>query len=558
MWRISFVCTLFIIIFFSIIGRLFYWQVISGYHLKAEANAQYALQMTIPAVRGNIVTSDGYPLAMNADASLVYAEPKNIQNLPLFIKGISSILETPEASLSAVLSQQERDWIPIQHKVDGEKVAALSALSLQGLGFEKEPKRYYPEASMAANLLGFVGLDQNGTDKGYFGLEGFYNRELQGKPGSTKLEKDVNGAPILVGDSVEVQPQNGSTLTLWIDRTIQQIVETRLAEGIQKYGAKEGSVVIMDPKTGGILAMASYPSYDPATYDLFDKSGYKNSIVADSYEPGSTFKALVMAKGIDEGVIKADTLMDETGPVQVDGYSIKTWDDKYHGSITMTQVLENSSNVGMVYVEQKLGKEKMLQLLHDAGVGVLTNIDLQDEATPDLRADSDWKTIDLATASFGQGIALTSIQLVRAVGALANNGTLMEPHVVKQITNSDGKTVTIAPKKIKSIFKPITAQIMTDMMVSAVDNGEAKWTKLKGYRMAGKTGTAQIPVAGHYDPTKTIASFVGFGPAENPRFVMLVILREPQSSQWGSETAAPLFFNIAKDILFYMGVPASQ
>lgn len=558
MWRISFVSTLFIVLFVSIITRLFYWQVISGYHLKAEANAQYSLQLTIPAKRGDIVTADGYPLAMNSDASLVYAEPKNIQNLPVFIKSVANVLEVQEASISALFTDPGKLWIPLEHKVSSEKVDALKTLSLSGLGFEKEPKRYYPEASMAAHLLGFVGSDQNGNDKGYFGLEGFYNRELQGKPGSTKIEKDVNGAPILVGDNVMVAPKNGSTLTLWTDRTIQHIVETRLSEGLEKYGAKEGSVVIMDPKTGGILAMASMPSYAPATYDLFDRSLYKNAVVADSYEPGSTFKALVMAKGIDEGVIKADTLMDETGPVQVDGYSIKTWDGKYHGSITMTQVLENSSNVGMVYVEQKLGKEKILQLLHDAGVGVLTNIDLEDEATPDLRADSDWKTIDLATASFGQGIAVTSIQLVRAVGAIANNGWLMEPHMVKQITNSDGKTVVIAPKKIRSIMKPATTQIMTDMMVSSVDNGEAKWTKLKGYRIAGKTGTAQIPVAGHYDATKTIASFVGFGPAENPRFVMLVILREPQSSQWGSETAAPLFFNIAKDVLLYLGVPASQ
>lgn len=556
MWRIWFVFSLFILLIFGIIARLFYWQIISGYHLKAEATAQYKLELTIPAERGSIITSDGYPLVMNKSASLVYAEPANIENRKVFSELVSQALQIEEASVSAMIADTAKMWSPILHKVDEEKIQKLKALNLKGLGFEKEPKRYYPESSMAAQLLGFVGLDQNGSDVGYFGLEGYYNRELQGKAGGVTIEKDVTGAPILVGESIRIEPENGSTIVLWLDRTIQNIVEQRLAEGIAKYGAKEGSVVVMDPTTGGILAMASYPSYHPGQYQQFDRELYKNPIVASQYEPGSTFKALVMGAAIDKGLIKATSIFDETGPVAVSDYTIRTWNNEYNGPLTMTQVLEHSSNVGMVYVEKLLGKDAFVKFIKDVGFGTPTNIDLEDESTPIARSDKDWKEIDLATASFGQGIAVTPLQMVRATAAIANGGWLMEPHMVKKMQDTNGRTIDIKPKKVRQIMSGATSQVVTEMMTSAVDNGEAKWAKPKGYRIAGKTGTAQIPVAGHYDATKTIASFVGFAPADKPKFAMLVTLREPSSSQWGSETAAPLFFNIAQDIFLYMGIPA--
>ena len=553
MW---FVFSLFIFLLCGVVARLFYWQIISGYHLKAEGAAQYKLELTLPAERGSIITSDGYPLVMNKSASLVYAEPKNIENSKVFSELVSQTLQIDVASVAAMISDTSRMWSPILHKVDEEKIQKLRSLNIKGLGFEKEPKRYYPEGSMAAQLLGFVGLDQNGYDVGYFGLEGYYNRELQGKAGSVTIEKDVTGAPILVGDSIRIEPENGSTMILWLDRTIQNIVEKKLLEGIQKYGAKEGSVVVMDPTTGGILAMASYPSYHPGQYREFDRELYKNPIVASQYEPGSTFKALVMGIAIDKELIKATTIFDEKGPVEVSDYTIRTWNNEYHGPITMTQVLEHSSNVGMVHVGKLLGIETFVQFIKDVGFGLPTKIDLEDESSPIMRSDRDWKEIDLATASFGQGIAVTPLQMIRATSAIANGGWLMEPHMVKQMQNAKKRIIEVKPKKIRQIFSAATAQVVTEMMTAAVDNGEAKWAKPKGYRIAGKTGTAQIPVAGHYDSKKTIASFVGFAPSDKPRFAMLVTLREPSSSQWGSETAAPLFFNIAKELFLYLGIPA--
>lgn len=543
-----------VIFYAAIVVRLFYWQVVASDSLRVEAAKQYFLQFLLPSSRGAMKAFDGMPLVINTPAHLVYAAPQEIADKIMFSKKVAPILSLDEKELAQTLGLPGRVWVPLAHKVDTPTTEALKALQLKGLGFEKDTKRYYPESSMAAQLFGFVGSDQNGLDRGYFGLEGYYNRELKGKDGVLELEKDVKGAPIVIGEAKRVEPENGRNLVLWLDRTVQYSVERRLSEGIAKYGAKEGTVTVMDPKTGGILAMASYPSYDPRDFTHYDKSLYKNPIVASSYEPGSTFKVLVMSAALDNKVITPNTQADESGPVQVGEYLIRTWNNEYHGKLTMIKVLEHSSNVGMVAVSRLLGKDKLLGAIHGFGIGNLTGIDLEEEASPELRSDNQWREIDLATTSFGQGIAVTPIQMVRAVSALANDGALMEPHVVKQITDDKGRTIDIKPKKLRQVISPASAHIITEMMIAAVDNGEAKWAKPAGYRIAGKTGTAQIPVAGHYDDKKTIASFIGFAPADNPKFVMLVTLREPTSSPWGSETAAPLFFNIAKDLFAYYGI----
>ncbi len=538
-----------------VIARLFYWQVIAGSDLRAEASSQYYLQLPLPSQRGTIVASDGKPLVMNEPAFLVYAEPQTITDRNAFVAAVAPLMELDPDELGKQLSERNRAWVPLGHKVDNTKTNALKALGLKGIGFEKEPKRYYPEASAAAHLLGFVGSDEFGRDIGYFGLEGYYDRELGGKDGRLQLEKDVRGAPILINQPLRIEPENGRTLELWLDRTVQRIVEQRLSEGITKYGAKEGSVIVMDPKTGGILAMASFPSYDPAKFTQFDRDLYKNPTVAASFEPGSTFKALVMAASLNEKKLTPITTMDENGPVTIGEYTIRTWNSQYHGQITMSQVLQYSSNTGMVYVGRQLGKDAFLTYIKAFGFGTPTNIDLQEEFSPEIRESSEWSEIDLATTSFGQGIAVTPLQMVRAVGALANGGALMEPHVVRAIIDAKGNRAEMKPKKVRDVISKAAANVIAEMLINAVDNGEAKWAKPPGYRIAGKTGTAQIPVSGHYDEEKTIASFVGFAPADDPKFVMLVTLREPTSSPWGSETAAPLFFTIARDLFSYWSIP---
>lgn len=538
-----------------IFSRLFYWQILAGENLRRQAASQYFYELKIPAQRGQILAVDASPLVINQPAFLVYAENQQITDPLAFATAVAPLLGQTVEDLRQEVDIPGRVWMPLAHKVPAQTVDKLRALKLAGLGFEKEPKRYYPEASLSAQLFGFVGSDQNGNPRGYFGLEGFYNRELGGRDGLVRIEKDASGKPILVGEAKRLEGQDGNNLITWIDRSVQYLVEKKLKEGLTKYGAREGSVVVLDPTNGGVIAMAAYPSYDPADFVKFDRNLYKNPVVAGSYEPGSTFKTLLMSAGLEEKLVTPTSEINENGPVAIGEYYIRTWNEKYHGKITMTDVLVHSSNVGMVEVARRLGRDKLLKYLHDFGFGEPTGIDLEEETSPPLRPDKEWLEIDLATASFGQGIAVTPLQMVRAVAVLANGGWLVEPHVVREIRDSRGQTRLLKPKKIRQVISTATAKTITEMMVAAVEQGEAKWAKPRGYQIAGKTGTAQIPVAGHYDEKRTIASFVGFAPADNPRFVMLVTLTEPTSSPWGSETAAPLFFAIARDLLTYYRLP---
>lgn len=554
MWRSTVVLSLLCLWFFFVIGKLFYWQVMSYDKLASEADKQHFVSLTLPSLRGDILSSDDSIIVTNQPAYLVYAEPQKIKNKDKYAETLANLMGLSVSSVSGQIESSGVVWTPLAKHVEEETVEKIKKENLEGVGFEKEGKRYYPEASMSAQLLGFVASDSLGADKGYFGIEGFYDRELRGRDGFVRWEKDPYGFPIVIGQGERLDPENGRTIKLNLDKAVQLIVEDKLKKGLERFGAKGGEVVVMEPKTGAILSMASFPSYDPADYGSFARELYRNPIVADSYEPGSTFKSVIMAAALNEKVVTPQTIVNEEGPVNISGYSIRTWDNKYHGQITTTQILQYSSNVGMVSVAQKLGRDKMIEYIHKFGFGETTNIDLEEETTPLLRNDRDWKEIDLATASFGQGIAVTPIQMVRAVSVLANGGKLVEPHIASEIIDNNNHTTIIKPKVIRQVISPTAASIITEMLVSSVEAGEAHYTLPKGFRIAGKTGTAQVPVLGHYDEEKTIASFVGYAPADDPRFVMLVTINEPTSSPWGSETAAPLFIEIAKELLEYYKV----
>ncbi|MCL4366874.1 penicillin-binding protein 2 [Patescibacteria group bacterium] len=568
--RLKILKVAYFVILFVIVVRLFYWQVLRFDDLAALADEQHLKSSTVEAPRGQIYASDGAILATNKPTFLLYGEPKVVENINQISEQLAKIIYplslTPDQTadpvqLNALTDQYKQDltkdlyWVPLARDLSADTKTKIDQLNLTGVGFDNELSRFYPESSSAAHILGFVGKDSSGQQTGYFGIEGYYNGDLKGIPGITTEEQDANGRTILSGTYDEKEPRPGHDLTLNLDRTVQYFVEKRLKLAMEKYGAKSASAVVMDPKTGAILAMASFPNYDPNNYYDFSKDAYKNPIVADSYEPGSTFKVLMMAAAINEGEVTADTRCDICdGPVKIGSYYIRTWNDQYLGDLTMDQVIIHSDNTGMVFVSRKLGLDKQYQYIQNFGFGNLTNIDLQDEMSPEIRPKEQWHEIDQATASFGQGIAVTPIQLVRAVSAIANGGYLMEPHIVHSI-DVDGQVRIIQPKVIRQVISNQTAQTVTQMMVDAVNLGEAKSFAPQGYKIAGKTGTAQIPVAGHYDPTKTIASFVGFAPADSPRFAMLVVFQEPSASEWGAETAAPTFFDIAKDLFTYYNIP---
>ncbi len=562
-----------------VIFRLFYWQVVKAKDLKSIAQSQHFSQDIISPNRGKILAADDFPLVINQPRYRLFAYTPNLNLSPrkltdILLQQLDFKLDDPALATDPAKLQQKtqqvkqqfelktmtrlttKKWTPLATDLSLQEKESLDKLGIKGLSFQETFKRFYPEASMSAHLLGFVGKDKLGRPKGFYGLEGYYDKELRGSQGIIEQEKDAFGHPLLTGTFNSVLSKSGRDLKLYLDRSLQFQIEQALRQGLKLYGAKAGEVVVMDPWTGGILAMASLPSYDPARYWAYDTSLYKNPVIADTYEPGSTFKVLVMSAALQEHVVKPSDHCDICGaPVKIGKYYIRTWDNKYEAGRTPEQILVHSDNVGMVWVQRKLGEEKLLKYLKLFGFGQKTGIDLQEETEAPLKKH--WTTIDYATAAFGQGIAVTSIQMVRAVSAIANGGNLVEPHVVREVID-DHKTEVIKSRIIRRVLDKKTTDLITQMMIASAEHGEAKWTALKEYEVAGKTGTAQISIAGHYDDKKTIASFIGFAPAKHPRFVMLVKLTEPQSSPWGSETAAPLWFHIAKKILIHLNIPPSN
>ena len=340
-------------------------------------------------------------------------------------------------------------------------------MAISGIGFERQEVRAYPEASAAAQLLGFVGKNEEGQDKGYFGLEGFYDLALTGKPGYSVRESDARGTPILLGSAKEVNPISGVDLLTTIDKRVQMVLEKKLKEGIEKYGAKGGTAIVMDPTSGAILGMSSFPSYDPASYWKYGDEFFKNPAVSDTFEPGSVFKVVIMASALDAKAVEPDTICDIcSGPVKVDKYLIETWNRKYNPGSTMTDVIVHSDNVGMTFVGEKLGADALYDYLKKFGIGSLTGVDLQGEATPKLRDKGSWSTVDLATATFGQGIALTPIQLIKAVGTIANGGRLVTPHMVLKL-QKEGWEESVAPSFGEKILSDQTIADITAMMVEA-------------------------------------------------------------------------------------------
>ena len=574
--RIKAVQIFIFVIAIMIVARLFYWQFIA----KVQGNFESIIsEDNLPAARGEIYDSQDFPLVTNQEAFLIYGKPHDLKQSPKDIaqKIAPYLISEKYATASAGLSEDEQKakdaeiktkeeeltnrlatktlfWVQLSRKITKDAKEKIQAMNIAGLGFEADQKRFYPESSMAARLLGFVGSDKFGVDTGYYGLEGYWDRRLRGKSGRLGQETDPFGFPILVGKYRPIEPQKGASLYLTLDRSIQFMVERSLKQAVEKYGARDGTVIVADPKTGGILSMATYPTYNPAVWQEFDEKFYKNPAVADTFEPGSIFKIVVMSAALDVSAVEPITRCDVcSGPRQIGGYEISTWNKKYYPNSTMTEIIQHSDNVGMTFVSEKLGIDKFYDYIKKFGFGQRTDIDLHEESTGYVREKKDWKVIDLATASFGQGIAVTPIQMVEAVLIIANKGKLLTLHLVDKIVDGQ-KEEKVKAQGERQVISPKTAAQMTEMMVNAVENGEARAFAPKGYRIAGKTGTAQIPVAGHYDPNKTIASFVGFAPADDPRFVMMVRFSEPSSSPFGSETAAPTFFGIAKELFNYYGI----
>lgn len=562
-----------------VLSRLFYWQVMQGERLQAAANDQYERHFTSKGERGNILTADGYTLVSNERVFRMFAQPQLLTLEPAAVAAILAPIVVPDlleyqvasdsadrAQFTTTVTQQLQKklenkgtkWTSLVTTVSQKTKNQITELKLKGIGFDTYEKRYYPEASMAAHLTGFVGKDDDGNDIGYFGIEGALEEELKARSQKMTIMADAFGLPLPSEQEPKPVMLDGQEITLTIRRDIQNLAEQKLAAGIERYQAEAGEVVILEPKTGAILALAVSPSYDQRHFFRYPSKNYINSSLNSLYEPGSTFKILTVAAGIDAGVITPETECDScAGPRTFGKYTIRTWNDSYNPRINMTNGLAKSDNTAMIFIAEKLGADKLKNYLQAFGIGEAIHLELQgDRKTP---FPAKWGPVELATISFGQGISTTTLQLARAISAIANNGTMMRPRIIKSVTNwTNGQTTNLDPIAERQVISPATAQTVTKMMIESAGHGEAQWTASRTNWIAGKTGTSQIATKGGYEEDKTMASFVGFAPPDNPQFVMVVKLLAPQSSPWAAETAAPLWYNISKDLFLLLNIPPDR
>ena len=539
----------------------------------ANEEYSYAIESYYPE-RGNIYDRWGRLLAGNEDVYEVGVMLKYVANPTTIAQALDGVNQLnyddiftaasqtydPEKSVYAVLtdflpsgvidalSQIKQDYELANPDGRKEKLP-----SLQGVVWNPHLKRTYPENTLASNILGFYSFMDRENGIGYFGVEEYYDDLLAGTP----MEIFMPRNPYLLEELPDVPA--GASLVLTIDREIQAMVEKKLDKAVKEHEAESGTIIVMDPRNGEILAMASQPRVNLNQYwkyeqEFEDKTPF-NRAVSETYEPGSVFKVLTMAAAFDAGTVDEETIFNDPGRFEYGGSTIYNWNRRGWGKQTMQGCMQHSLNVCLAWVATELGKEDFYEYLQAFGVGRRTNIDLGGEKIWPLSTpgDSGWYPIQLATNSFGQGIAITPIQLAAAVSAVANEGKLMKPHVLKAIIQ-DGKQYNTSPQVMSVPIKPETARIINSMLVESLKE-ESSLASVPGYSIAGKTGTAEIPVEGVYGTELTNASFVGWGPADNPQFLVYVWIEKPGSSPWGSVVAAPVFSSITQDLVMYLDIP---
>ncbi len=551
------------LIFASLIAlRLVHWQVLESSQLTVRLNAQHSLDTAVPARRGTIRDTAGELLAGNLAVDFIFAVPQQIRRPEEVAAKLAPVLGLDAGELLPLLSDKTKPYVRLigGKRVDQTISDQIIALALPGIFLEPTTRRTYPERSLGSHVLGFVDGDGNGN----YGIEGKWNKELAGLPGRLRAERDTAGNEIGFSDRDWRPPLDGMDLILTIDRTIQYIAERELERSVIEHKADGGTVIVMNPKTGEILAMANHPAFDPNRYAEAARTPelLTNPAITFAYEPGSTFKIITMAAALNERLVTPETTMVDTGSLSIGGYTIKNWDHKANGRITMTQLLEKSSNIGASWTASRVGKTLFYRYVTAFGFGAQTRVDLQGEGIGIVKNPKlpDWAEVDLATNAFGQSIAVTPMQLVTAVSAVANGGLVMRPHVVKALVNSvTGETVEqVRPQIVRQAISRETAATLLQMLFRSAENGETRGALVPGFQVAGKTGTASIPVAGGYHADQTIASFIGAVPALDPQFVILVKIDQPKDEPWGSLIAKPAFAIIGQELTRYLKLPRTE
>jgi cell division protein FtsI/penicillin-binding protein 2 len=548
---------LFIIVILSamILIKLFYLQILNGGDYLAKAKNQHLLVSNVIAKRGEIFLSSSdnidYPLAINRKYLGLYAVPNSITEDPLKISiKLAEVLDMDEKILYYRLAKKDDIYEPIKTKLTDEEIEEIQKLDYDGIEFSEETYRYYPDENIGSHVVGYVGFKRDEL-VGNYGLEGYWQKELVGKSVTMIAEKDVYGNVITIGENNKESVVDGNDLYLTIDQAIQHFVCDELKNSTEEYGAISGTVIVLNPKNGDILAMCNYPDFNPNNYSAVeDIEVYNNNVIFKAYEPGSVFKAITLAIALDLELVNPETTYFDSGGFEVEDYIIRNSDHKAYGEQTMVQVLDESLNTGAAWVVEKINRERFKTYVENFGFGQKTGIELDSEVAGNLNNLEKKGRVFLATASYGQGITATPIQLVSAFSSFANGGYLYKPRIIKKIVDPYGKEQEFEPELIRKVISERTSKQISAMLVSVIESGHASLAGVEGYYLAGKTGTAQVATRGGYSRENTIHTFIGFGPVKDPKFVILTKFESPQRA-WSALTAAPLFSKISEFILDY-------
>lgn len=544
--------------------RLAQLQIIDHDEYAREARLTHISEITLNDRRGALLDRSGYPLAASQTAYNVmverddWADPAEAAAAARQLADATGVSAQQMLDIVATVDVFE---VPVAKGIDYAKAVAVRDLGLPGVRLLEAPQRVYPEGNIAAQLLGYVGQDNTGLT----GLESDLNATLGGSQGSLTYERDGLGQEIAVGDRTETPPQPGANVVLTIDRYIQRLAEQELDRAIKDHKAEGGTIIIVQPSTGEVLAMASRPTFDITKPDLSSDSVlalFRNRAITDPYEPGSVFKLFTMAAALDQGLVSPGTSWYDSGQLDFGEWTIRNWDNSANGSQTVQDILTKSLNTGAAWLSDLCGPDAFYDYVGRFGFGASTASGLSGEVGGTVRSPvSDpinWAQVDMATNSFGQGLSATPLQVAMALAAIANNGTLMKPQFVKQV-ESPLETQTMEPEPVRQVISPETARTLLDMMGVVANNTSKSLLDVQGYRVGGKSGTANIgDPDGGYKPETYISSYAGIAPLDNPQIAVLVKIDEPQDVPWGTVVAAPAFDHLAEQVLAYLKVPPTE
>ncbi|HEX8686658.1 MAG TPA: penicillin-binding protein 2, partial [Pyrinomonadaceae bacterium] len=534
-------------------ARLAYLQTSQHGWLTKRARMQQLDAEPQAAARGLILDRQGRELARSVDLDSFYADPREIEDAEGTAAALARTLGADATGLALRLKEAKgarRGFVWLARRVEEGRAAELKALKLKGVYSTEEQRRRYPNGALAAHVLGFIGGEERGREKGLAGVEQVYDAALTGEPGTLLLDTDANRRPF---ESAGGDPRDGRTLVLTIDQTVQYIVERELAAAVERTHARSAAAVVLEPHTGEVLALANAPSFDPNDAGGASPEQRRNDALQNIYEPGSTFKLVAFTGALEEGLITPDTRIDCPGSISLPGRVVH---DHARGSLTATEALAKSSNVAAIKLGQRLGNDRLYEYIRRLGFGAKTGVELPGETAGLIRPVARWQPGSIGSVPIGQEVGVTPVQMAAAYASIANDGVRVAPHLVREVRDAEGKTVQRAEPESRRVVSAETARTLRRMMEEVTLKGTARAAQLEGYTAAGKTGTAQKidPKTRAYSSTKYVASFVGFAPIDNPAAVIIVVLDEPVGLHQGGQVAAPVFSEIANQILPYLDV----